>query len=456
MVQQVDWNTFDKNWGKDLRGYWDASNTDYAAQQAAIAQKKADWTAANPSTYDHDGGWSGAANPWDSYTGGQRDGDAMAYDPWTAVKKASGWSGDNGQTGNAFTDLQGNAIAKTGGESGMDYLGLDANGNELYSSAGDNGQGQRSWQQWIHNKGSNTLDAVGAPSLSKYDPAAMGRHALTNLAIVGTAGLAGGALLGGEAAGLGGATTAPVFGGSAVGTDLGLLGGDSLEALLASNGAFGTAEGAGAGLGAAAGTGGDALGDFITANGLDAVDGSVAASGAGSTPGWLSSLASNPGSLLKGVGIAAALAGGAKAAGSTGNSSAATPAAAPLPTYTWDGTKYTKGDGQQFVMRPNTTKQFAHGGDVGIMGGAPQAARAIHGVGDGLSDSIPVRMSDGGTGGLSDGEFVIPADVVSGLGNGSSDAGVRALHEMMSRIRTQAHGSTRQARPVSQHAVLPA
>jgi len=253
-MQQVDWNTFNTNWGGMLRNAYDASNTDYAAQEAAIAQRKLDWTASNPATYDHDGGWTTPQNPWDQYSGGQRDGDAMAGNPWAAVKKASGWSGDNGQTGNAFTDLQGNAIAKTGGESGMDYLGLDANGNELYSSAGDNGQGQRSWQQWIHNKGSNTLDAVGAPSLSKYDPAAMGRHALTNLAIVGTAGLAGGALLGGEAAGLGGAVSAPVAGGSAVGTDLGLLGGgmDSLDALLASNGAFGTAAGeVGAGLGGA-------------------------------------------------------------------------------------------------------------------------------------------------------------------------------------------------------------
>jgi hypothetical protein len=57
---------------------------------------------------------------------------------------------------------------------------------------------------------------------------------------------------------------------------------------------------------------------------------------------------------------------------------------------------------------------------------------------------------------LSDGEFIVPADVVSGLGNGSSDAGARALEEMMSRVRTSRNGNPEQPPQVPQEEVMPA
>lgn len=82
--------------------------------------------------------------------------------------------------------------------------------------------------------------------------------------------------------------------------------------------------------------------------------------------------------------------------------------------------------------------------------------RFIQGAGDGLSDSVPVQMDDGGPGRLADGEFVIPADVVSGLGNGSSKAGAKLLYQMMDNIRKRAHGHTRQTRPIDPKKVLPA
>ena len=100
------------------------------------------------------------------------------------------------------------------------------------------------------------------------------------------------------------------------------------------------------------------------------------------------------------------------------------------------------------------TFNMAAGGPVPASGlGAAGQARFMRGGGTGLSDSIPVQMDDGGQGRLGDGEFVIPADIVSGLGGGSSEAGARALYEMIDRVRQQAHGSTEQIKPVDRSAM---
>jgi glutamate/tyrosine decarboxylase-like PLP-dependent enzyme len=80
----------------------------------------------------------------------------------------------------------------------------------------------------------------------------------------------------------------------------------------------------------------------------------------------------------------------------------------------------------------------------------------VRGEGDGQSDSIPVKMDDGGQGRLADNEFVVPADAVSALGSGSSEAGARALYAMVDRIRQQAHGTKQQAKPVDPSKVLAA
>ena len=57
---------------------------------------------------------------------------------------------------------------------------------------------------------------------------------------------------------------------------------------------------------------------------------------------------------------------------------------------------------------------------------------------------------------LSDGEFIVPADVVSGLGNGSSDAGSKRLYEMMDRVRELRTGDSEQPEQVSPERMLPA
>jgi hypothetical protein len=57
---------------------------------------------------------------------------------------------------------------------------------------------------------------------------------------------------------------------------------------------------------------------------------------------------------------------------------------------------------------------------------------------------------------LSDGEFVVPADVVSGLGDGSSEAGSRELYAMMDRVRKDRTGTTQQPKKLKKGAALPA
>lgn len=154
-----------------------------------------------------------------------------------------------------------------------------------------------------------------------------------------------------------------------------------------------------------------------------------------------------------------------------------TPPDSKAPLYVWNGTQYVKNDGTATQSRSDTQGMFAGaqtaakpqvpdtailpmgfagGGKVGIAAGAPTQARYIDGPGDGQSDSVPVKMDDGGQGYLADGEFVIDATTVAGLGNGSSKAGAKLLYDMVARIRTQAHGQNKLQNPVNPDDVLPA
>lgn len=80
----------------------------------------------------------------------------------------------------------------------------------------------------------------------------------------------------------------------------------------------------------------------------------------------------------------------------------------------------------------------------------------IRGAGGGLDDLIPGTIEGRKEVRLADGEFVVPADVVSHLGDGSSDQGVRKLTEMMDRIRKEKTGTTKQAGHIKDNKVLPA
>ena len=81
----------------------------------------------------------------------------------------------------------------------------------------------------------------------------------------------------------------------------------------------------------------------------------------------------------------------------------------------------------------------------------------VQGPGDGMDDLVPATMDDGSQDVLlSDGEFIVPADVVSGLGNGSTDAGAEELHRMMDRVRQERTGRTEQAPKVAAGGLMPA
>jgi len=79
----------------------------------------------------------------------------------------------------------------------------------------------------------------------------------------------------------------------------------------------------------------------------------------------------------------------------------------------------------------------------------------IEGEGDGMDDKVPATLEGEQDVMLSDGEFVVPADVVSGIGNGSSDAGARELEDMMTRVRQLRTGKKEQPEQVPQEMMLP-
>jgi hypothetical protein len=80
----------------------------------------------------------------------------------------------------------------------------------------------------------------------------------------------------------------------------------------------------------------------------------------------------------------------------------------------------------------------------------------IEGAGDGMSDMVPASLGKEQDVLLSDGEFVVPADVVSGIGNGSSDAGSSKLEEMMNRVREMRTGGMMQPPAIPDEMMLPA
>jgi hypothetical protein len=91
------------------------------------------------------------------------------------------------------------------------------------------------------------------------------------------------------------------------------------------------------------------------------------------------------------------------------------------------------------------TTHMAKGGIAGL----------LKGRGDGMSDSIHATIADKQPARLADGEFVIPADVVSHLGNGSTDAGAKHLYKMMDKVRHARTGSKKQGKQIKAGGYLP-
>ena len=91
-------------------------------------------------------------------------------------------------------------------------------------------------------------------------------------------------------------------------------------------------------------------------------------------------------------------------------------------------------------------------------GGIAQLKRPqyLDGDTDGMADRIDASIEGEQPAALSDGEFVIPADVVSHLGNGNSEAGAKVLEKMMARVRKERTGSTKQGKEIVPEEFLPA
>jgi hypothetical protein len=85
-------------------------------------------------------------------------------------------------------------------------------------------------------------------------------------------------------------------------------------------------------------------------------------------------------------------------------------------------------------------------------GGNP---RLLKGPGDGMSDNIPATINGRQPARLADGEFVIPADVVSHLGNGSTEAGAKHLHAMMNKVRKARTGNPKQGKQIKPQKYMP-
>jgi hypothetical protein len=88
-------------------------------------------------------------------------------------------------------------------------------------------------------------------------------------------------------------------------------------------------------------------------------------------------------------------------------------------------------------------------GGIADLGSYSDGGRMLKGPGDGMSDNIPATIAGKRPARLADGEFVIPADVVSHLGNGSSDAGAKQLYAMMDKVRKARTGRKAQGREIN-------
>lgn len=104
----------------------------------------------------------------------------------------------------------------------------------------------------------------------------------------------------------------------------------------------------------------------------------------------------------------------------------------------------------EMELPPEEELAFAEGGLVPLAGGGKIAI----GPGGGLDDLIPTSINGRRAAALSDGEFVIPADVVSMMGDGSSNAGARRLYDLVRQIREAKTGSDEQAGPLPVGTIL--
>ena len=130
------------------------------------------------------------------------------------------------------------------------------------------------------------------------------------------------------------------------------------------------------------------------------------------------------------------------------------------PAYAGGGITNLASGGYDHVVgdEPMNPTYMARGGisDLGGYSDYARGGRMLKGPGDGMSDSIPASIAGRRPARLANEEFVVPADVVSHLGNGSSDAGAKQLYAMMDKVRQARTGRKSQGREINPQKYMPA
>ena len=110
-----------------------------------------------------------------------------------------------------------------------------------------------------------------------------------------------------------------------------------------------------------------------------------------------------------------------------------------LPNETRPGSAWDRGGGQVIYQEPVRTA--ASGGLMGLQGqtnlgryAGGGLGRLVQGPGDGVSDSVPAMIGGQQPALIAQGEYVLPARVVSELGNGSTEAGAQRIDQMVAKI----------------------
>ena len=120
---------------------------------------------------------------------------------------------------------------------------------------------------------------------------------------------------------------------------------------------------------------------------------------------------------------------------------------ADLAAAAWEHyQRYGKPEGRKYTKKAAGGGLMAMGGGLGSLGSYSDGGRLLRGPGDGVSDSIPATIGNKRPARLADGEFVVPARIVSELGNGSTEAGARKLYAMMDRVQRARRGTVGKGR----------
>jgi hypothetical protein len=125
----------------------------------------------------------------------------------------------------------------------------------------------------------------------------------------------------------------------------------------------------------------------------------------------------------------------------------------PLSRFNFDPDRYRPAFAEGGIMDLPATRRLMGGGQLGSYS---DGGRLLKGPGDGMSDDIPAKIGKRQPARLADGEFVVPADVVSGIGNGSTDAGAKRLYAMMDKVRQARTGNKKQGREINPEKYMPA